>query len=951
MSLRKTRRDPEPGASLPEEIDGRAAPEVVVTGTGDARAHDGGTAVTGYRNQARGSSSSMFPGMVHISGTGEATASSGGIANTGYMVVNQLSAQFAPARVACSPRLVHLPERSRLFIGRSGEIAVLRDALAGTAVAQVVYGLGGIGKSALAIHYAETCEIQHNPVWWITAENQAAIDTGLAALATALQPALSAVLPQHVLREWAVQWLSAHDGWLIILDNVTDPADIRSLLARAATGRYLITSRRATGWHEISAQIRLDVLPLTEAVELFTKIFTHDRPRSTGEADALCDELGCLPLAIEQVASFCAETGTSPREYLDLLARYPAGMYAAAAESGDAGRAVARIWHMTLDRLSDDALTGEILRVLAWYASEDIPRSLLDGLAGSVAVRSATGRLAAHSMITVHDDGKVISVHRLVQAVARTPDRHDPHRSRDRIAAARTHATEALARILPDDARDPATWPTLRAYLPHAQALAGHTSPGTDTAATIWILDAAGLFMLEHGQVRPAIDFLQRALDSSCRMLGEDHIGSLVLLGNLGTAYSMAGSPGRSIPLLEQALTGSSRILGEDHPQVLRVRCNLAAAYSQAGNLARAISLYEQSVTDCVRIFGEDHPDMLRAAQFLAASYGMSGDASRAISLLEQLVADQTRILGKDHPHTLESRASLGEAHLSAGHAELAARLHDQTLADRTRILGKDHPETLASRDNLAHAYELMRDMDRAIPLYEQILADRTRVLGPDHPGTLSSRNNLALACNHAGDFERAVFIFEQVVPDLARVHGENHPDVLIARHNLANAYQSAGNNDRAVELLKQNLAESIRILGEGHPNTIQVRSDLGKAHAAKGDYEQAAEACEKALADRTRTSGKNHRDTLLLSITLAGIYLNGSQVPRAICLLEEILPDASKVLGENSLEVILACGTLGCAYIQVGDNERALSLAERVRGSLPLVERAIGGHTDLRQQ
>ncbi len=173
---------------------------------------------------------------------------------------------------------------------------------------------------------------------------------------------------------------------------MTDPGDVAPLLARAPSGRYLITSRRATGWHGTAVPVRLDVLDPAEAQALLAGILTQDRPRNLDGAAELCAELGFLPLAIEQAGAYLAQAGVSPREYLGLLAAYPAAMYQAAAEGGDAARTIARIWHVTLDRLAGDPLAGQVLRILAWYAPEGIPRALLDGLADPPAVLAATGR-------------------------------------------------------------------------------------------------------------------------------------------------------------------------------------------------------------------------------------------------------------------------------------------------------------------------------------------------------------------------------------------------------------------------------------------------------------------------------------------------------------------------------------------------------------------------------
>ncbi|MFE3205236.1 NB-ARC domain-containing protein [Embleya sp. NPDC059237] len=199
--------------------------------------------------------------------------------------------------------------RTALFVGRTGELGALETAFTrtGEVVVHAVHGLGGVGKSALAAHWAAA---RDEPVrWWITAEDPAKVDAGLAALARALHPGLG-TLPAELQTQRAVTWLAGHDDWLLVLDNVEDATHIDPLLDRiAGRGRILITTRRATGWHHHATTIRLDVLEPAEAVDLFTRILTHQGPRETDGADAVCAELGHLALAVEQAAAYCAETG------------------------------------------------------------------------------------------------------------------------------------------------------------------------------------------------------------------------------------------------------------------------------------------------------------------------------------------------------------------------------------------------------------------------------------------------------------------------------------------------------------------------------------------------------------------------------------------------------------------------------------------------------------------
>ena len=310
---------------------------------------------------------------------------------------------FRPwAELAVPPGLANLPcGRGCSWAGPGSWPGWMRPlAGPGGVVVQAVHGLGGIGKSTLAAHWAAAHAGDYTLTWWITAATPADIDAGLAALAVALQPALTGVLPLEALREGAVQWLAAHSGWLVILDNVTDPADVAPLLARAPAGRYLITSRRATGWHGTAVPVRLDVLDPAEAQALLTAILTPDRPREAGRRRRAVRGAGLLAAGHRAGRRLPGPGRRHPAGVPGPAGPLPGRHVPGRAEGGDAARTIARIWHVTLDRLAGDPLAGQVLRILAWYAPDAIPRSLLDGLADPPAVLRAVGRLAAYSMLT-----------------------------------------------------------------------------------------------------------------------------------------------------------------------------------------------------------------------------------------------------------------------------------------------------------------------------------------------------------------------------------------------------------------------------------------------------------------------------------------------------------------------------------------------------------------------
>ncbi len=450
--------------------------------------------------------------------------------------------------VAAPLRLVNLPRQRRMFVGRNDELTRLEAALrsGGEVVVAALHGLGGVGKSTLAAHYALAQATGRqlaggeagrlNPVWWITADSGQAMEAGLAGLAAALQPELATALPLETLAERATAWLAAHDGWLLVLDNVVDPADVRPLLERTLTGQILVTSRLGEGWHHLDAHVlHLDVLGEREAIELLARLATpglspaavqaaldgQDLPEGLDGAAELVRELGHLPLAIEQAGAYLHQTRLTPRAHLNLLREQPAVMYDRTARGADAERTIARIWRLTLDQLTGFPPAGQLLRILAWYGAEPVPRTLLDGLDAHTEVQHALGELAAYNMITLSVE--TVTGHRLVQAVARTPDPEDPHRQAVAIDTARDQATSLLYDALPQSADDPISWPTWRALLPHITALTDHASPDTATVNTALLINQAGLFLHNQGASGRAITCFEQARKASERVLGADH--------------------------------------------------------------------------------------------------------------------------------------------------------------------------------------------------------------------------------------------------------------------------------------------------------------------------------------------------------------------------------------------------------------------------------------------
>jgi hypothetical protein len=201
-----------------------------------------------------------------------------------------------PEQVSVTVQLSNLPRTpAPVFAGRDEELARLGRGLSeceNAVVTQVVYGLGGVGKSELALQYAHARRGDYRLIWWVTAADPGQVQAGLASLAAQMCPEIALAGTTQDAARWGSGWLQAHDGWLLILDNVEDAADIEALLAQLRNGHVIVTTRRDVDWQRLAAPVRLDVLQPGPAAELLTTRTGHTAQADLRDAAEIAAELG-----------------------------------------------------------------------------------------------------------------------------------------------------------------------------------------------------------------------------------------------------------------------------------------------------------------------------------------------------------------------------------------------------------------------------------------------------------------------------------------------------------------------------------------------------------------------------------------------------------------------------------------------------------------------------------
>ena len=685
-----------------------------------------------------------------------------------------------------------------VFVGRQEALARLEAGLTSgdsVVVTQAVVGLGGVGKSELALQYAHARRRDYQLTWWLTAEDTAQVEAGVAAMAGWLCPELALAATTAEAAAWAVAWLQAHPGWLLILDNVTDPADVEPLLGQLHGGHMLVTTRRDAGWQQAAVPVRLGVLDPCPAAALLTAVTGQDGPGDAETAAAIAAELGFLPLALDQAAAYITQNQIPLSRYLNLLGAHPARMRAAGAAGGQAQRTIARLWDVTLAAIGmTDAGAAGLLRVLACYAPDAIPRSLIGGSDPGPEVDEALGLLASYSMITL--TGETVSMHRLVQAVILdAPEPPAAERPQD-IALA------WLARTLPPDPyRNVAAWPALRTLVPHAEAIASRYTTREEPAALSQVLHEIGVFHQSQGAWDDALRLISAATAIAQRILGPSHPDTARRLGDLACTCSDLGRHAEALPLAQRALMVSEATLGPDHPDIARRLLDLARACSELGRHAEALPLAQRALAVSEAALGPDHPDTAVRLGFLASTYSDLGRHAEALPLAQRALAVSEAALGPDHPDTAWYLVDLARAYSDLGRHAEALPLAQRATAVSEAALGPDHPVTAWHLGYLVRAYSDLGRHAEALPLAQRALAVSEAALGPDHPDTARSLDNLARAYSDLGRHAEALPLAQRATAVSEATLGPDHPDTVVRLDNLSAFYHAGGRHAEAAAL------------------------------------------------------------------------------------------------------------------------------------------------------
>ena len=734
---------------------------------------------------------------------------------------------------------VPFPE-NRFFTGRNDVLQGLRTTLEASGIAALT-GLSGIGKTQTAVRYAYDHRKEYAAVLWVRAENQETLFADLVQLAGVLQLPERAEKEQSVIVDAVKRWLDEHDGWLLVLDNVTDLSTLSNFTERANTGRHVIVTMQAEATEWIEGQklrpMEQDVgalLLLRRAKMIGPKQHASDaKPKDAELARTISARVAGLPLALAQAGAYMEKTKSGLAGYLDLLSKRFAEVMSEVGGTDMRHRPVTATFSLSLEQLAQtNEAAVELLKAAAFLPPDAIPEEVftdgakefagplqttaLDTIAWDKAIAAALG----FSLLERNQDDKTLAVHRMVQEVMKS-----------RMSAGeRAQWAELVVRAVnvAFPQAEFAVWDKCERLVPSAQscmALVDEYSLSSSEAARLF--HNAGCYLRErarYGEAQPLISRSARIFENAH---GPDDPNVSAALNNLAMLLQAMNRLDEAEPLYRRALAIWEAALGAEDPQVAIGLNNLSQLLQATNRLGEAEPLMRRALAIWEAALGAEDPQVAIGLNNLARLLQVTNRLDEAEPLMRRALAVDEKALGPDHPNVAIRLNNLAQLLQATNRLDEAEPLMRRALAIDEKALGPDHPAVARDLNNLARLLQDTSRLGEAEPLMRRALAIDEKALGPDHPSVARDLNNLARLLLNTNRLEEAEPLMRRAFAIDEKAYGPDHPAVARDLNNLAQLLRVTKRLEEAEPLMRRALAINEKSLGRDHPDSVTVRRNF----------------------------------------------------------------------------------------------------------------------------
>ncbi|KAJ4301286.1 hypothetical protein N0V90_003377 [Kalmusia sp. IMI 367209] len=688
------------------------------------------------------------------------------------------------ADAASSDILFMVPfSRDDCFVGREDIIAEVSEHRASqTHPRMALVGLGGVGKSQIAIEYAYRIQKEepHTHVFWIHASNPTRFRQGYRRIADKLLLTGRDDANADVL-QLVYAWFSdkRNGQWLMILDNVDDDSTffgddqdnmgsagtvdtayhnrpLESFLPQTANGTILITSRNKVAAVNLAGGNGsiVQVEPMGEEDAL---VLLHTRvpfaESTQADAKALVHALERIPLAITHAAAYIKirTPATTISTYLTLFRESEANQVRLLGkkEWQDIRRdhsirdAVIATWQISFKHIQKtEPPAADLLALMSMFDKQGIPKWLLQANTSQLDFDDALAPLLSFSLVQTEIGEQTLEMHRLVQLSMRMWLEAEKELSKWVKKSVR-----ALYEAFPTG--DYQTWEECKVLLPHAKEIISHaTKDEEDLLHQADSALGAGWYLCLRAEYGAAEGFIRMARDTREKVLGSEHPHTLNSMNDFGSLLKDQGKYEEAEAMHRQCLEGYKKVLGLEHPDTLTSMNNLGLVLEKQGKYEEAEVVHRQGLEGKKKVLGLEHPSTHISMSGLGLVLEKQGKYEEAEVIHQQAMKGHEKVLGPEHPDMLTSVNNLAIVLLRQGKYKEAEAMFRRALEGKEKVLGPEHPDTLDSVHNLAVLFHRMQQYPTALQLYQRAYDGYFKALGAQHPTTLDELDRIESARN-----------------------------------------------------------------------------------------------------------------------------------------------------------------------------------------------------------
>ncbi|GKZ35821.1 hypothetical protein AbraIFM66950_006619 [Aspergillus brasiliensis] len=842
----------------------------------------------------------------------------------------------------------------RRLIGREDVLAEMHNRVEQNRPV-LLHGLGGVGKTQLAVHFSKRYQEQHRRthVLWVDASSPAHFDYNYRQIATALgipgheDPGFDAGVEthRHLARSRTLRWLMVVDN----LDNVEQMAARIELIPAVATsrGRLVVTTRNRNvcqhmaGWDAAWDDATV-VHPLqpADSINLLTMNLRLEQRKDPESVERLVKILDNLPLAVTQAIAWIKVNGSTVTKYLDCLDSVSTGpLIHLDGEFNDTHRyghqvhSIYRTWELSFGQIwSQESPTAHLLAIMAMFSTpHGIPMWLVDSnIMDKVETTKALGSLYSWSFVENKSD-ETLTMHRMV----RNAVRHFLHQRKElqvyeqaglglliqHFPASDTDHWERCETLVPlveellsliDIRRNDCTIADDRATLLHiladyegrrgrykeahahvADALRVRSARlGPDHLDTIASEELLALIWINQGRYRDALDIQQRIFAKRQAIQGTEAPATVGSQKQLGDVELKLGRFNQAVTTYQNACRQSELALGEKNRHTLEVRHVLAEALEYQKRAVDAEDLYRHVLADKQDTLGFTHPSTIQTRIALEVLVASrTDDPSVAFSLYQRMWNLSAQTFGDTHPDTIGLLTNQAAWRKARGALTDAETLQSDAWSLSMKVLGENHPSTLMCLSNLAVIKQEQGKLADAERIHFDLRCRRTNVLGPEHPHTLSSLYHLAEIKLEQGNYVEAHGMLERVVSSQTLVFGSDHPTTLRSMSSLTHSLEGQHRYTECEQVYHDLIDRKRRVLGSDHRETIVEIHNLAELLREQNRLVE-AEALHREALQLSPSGRPRSLTTILIMANLARVLMLQHKRGESRALYESALAD-----------------------------------------------------------